>query len=56
MIEARPAQISRAFVDRLARKAAQLAQASAQNRLLARKRNPRRWRSARLLWPLFTKD
>lgn len=54
MIRARPSQSPRAFVQGLARKAARLAQARAESRLLARREDSRRWRMARLLWPLFT--
>lgn len=54
MIRARTALSPRAFAQGLARKAAQLAEARAATRLLARREDPRRWRMARLLWPLFT--
>ncbi|MCL4672527.1 MAG: hypothetical protein KJZ64_06240 [Sphingomonadaceae bacterium] len=54
MIRARTALSPHAFAQGLARKAARLAEARAANRLLARREDPRRWRMARLLWPLFT--
>ena len=54
MIRARTGLSPRAFARSLARKAAQLAEARAENRLLTRRTDPRRWRMARLLWPLFT--
>jgi len=41
---------------RLAARAAQVAVAAAETRLLARRGDPTRWRRARLLWPLFAKD
>lgn len=56
MIRARTALSARAFAGSLARKAARLARARAETSLLARREDPRRWRAARLLWPLFTKD
>lgn len=57
MIRARSALSPRAFAHGLARKAARLAEARAEDRLLAQRADPRRWRMARLLWPLFaTKD
>lgn len=54
MIRAQVPAASRALARRLARKAARLAEARAENALLARRDAPRRWRQARLLWPLFT--
>ena len=56
MIEARTTLSPRAFVRGLARKAARLAEARAATRLLARRDDPRRWRTARLLWPLSAED
>jgi hypothetical protein len=44
------------FPIRLAARAAQIAAAAAEARLLARRGDPLRWRRARLLWPLFAKD
>ncbi|MGN6499190.1 MAG: hypothetical protein ACTHKM_03475 [Tsuneonella sp.] len=41
------------FAARLAAKAAKLAAARAEERRLAGAADPRRWRSARLLWPLL---
>lgn len=46
----------RALASRLAQKASVLARAALENRLLARRSDPLRWRQPRLLWPLFTKD
>jgi hypothetical protein len=40
---------------RLTAKAKAIATAAAQSRSLALRTDPRRWRSAALLWPLFTK-
>ena len=40
---------------KLAGKAALLGQAEAESRRLTRRDPPRRWRSATLLWPLFTR-
>ncbi|WP_324262152.1 hypothetical protein U4960_03105 [Altererythrobacter sp. H2] len=54
MIRARSTLSPSAFAQRLARKAARLAEARAGASLLARREDPRRWRMARLLWPLFT--
>ncbi len=42
------------LVQRLVRKAEALAKARAV--MMARRRDARRWREARLLWPLFGKD
>ncbi|MBS0481876.1 MAG: hypothetical protein JSR96_06915 [Proteobacteria bacterium] len=44
-----------AVFTRLARRARDLGEAAAANRLLARNDPARRWRQAALLWPLFTK-
>lgn len=41
------------FVARLAEKAKQLAAANAEARARERRGDARRWRLARLLWPLF---
>lgn len=54
MIRARAAISPGAFAQSLARKAVRLAEARTETRLLARRTDPRRWRMARLLWPLFT--
>ena len=45
-----------ASFDRLAARLTARARALAEARLLARRADPRRWRRARLLWPLFGKD
>lgn len=55
MIEARIAIGADGFAARLSRKAAALAQAAIASRRLT-STDPARWRNARLLWPLFTKD
>jgi hypothetical protein len=44
-----------ALADRLAAKARTLAEAQAENAVLARRSDPVRWRRAALLWPLFAK-
>ena len=54
MIAARTVRSPHAMAQSLARKAARLAEAQVADRLLARRDAPRRWRMARLLWPLFT--
>lgn len=54
MIRAHSALSAQAFAQGLARQAARLAEARAEDRLLSRRTDPRRWRMARLLWPLFT--
>lgn len=54
MIRARSALSPQAFAQALTRQAARLAEARAEDRLLSRRTDPRRWRMARLLWPLFT--
>lgn len=56
MIEAEAHPPVPGFAARFARKAATLAEARAEERLRARKRDPWRWRRATLLWPLFGKD
>lgn len=43
-----------AFIARLTGKAETLAAARGETILGERQRDPRRWRTARLLWPLFT--
>ena len=45
-----------ALAERLSAKARRLALAQAENRRLARAGDGRRWRDARLVWPLFAKD
>lgn len=55
MIEAEAPPLA-ALTARLARRAARLAEARAENAVRARRRDPRRWRSARLLWPTFAED
>ncbi|MCB2062181.1 MAG: hypothetical protein KDE25_01750 [Novosphingobium sp.] len=55
MIEARLAASAGGFVVNLARKAAMLAETALASRRQA-STDPARWRDARLLWPLFTKD
>lgn len=42
------------FIARLTGKAGVIAAARAETILRERKRDPWRWRNARLLWPLFT--
>lgn len=41
---------------RLTAKAGALAGTAMENRLRDRRADPLRWRQARLLWPLFTRD
>lgn len=53
MIEARLADSVDGLTARLSRKAAALAKAAV---VLRKASGPVRWRDARLLWPLFTKD
>lgn len=54
MIEARTTQSASGFVARLTARAQALAEARVVARLFAaRGKGERRWRSARLLWPLF---
>ncbi|QZH76367.1 MAG: hypothetical protein JY451_07485 [Erythrobacter sp.] len=55
MIRAR-STIRTGFAARLARRAQVLAQAAAESALRARRADPARWRKARLLWPLFSRD
>lgn len=55
MIEARTVTDFAALAARLAEKARSLAEARAQALALQGRNDPLRWRSARLLWPLFTK-
>lgn len=55
MIEARPLAIAALF-GALTRKARVLAQAHGENALRARRRDPRRWRRAALVWPLFNRE
>lgn len=55
MIEARTD--SRAsFAARLANRARLLAVAAAESKLRSRRKDGSRWRNARLLWPLFSRD
>lgn len=56
MIRARSLLGAQPFAALLARKAARLAAARAETRLLTRRDAPRKWRSARLLWPLFSTE
>ena len=44
------------LVRRLTEKARKLGEAHVATRVLARRRDDRRWRSPALLWPLYTKD
>ncbi len=44
-----------ALVRALDAKARALAEAAGEKNAMARSNDPQRWRSARLLWPLFTK-
>ncbi len=44
-----------ALAARLEQKARAIAEAAARSSSLGKSANPARWRSARLLWPLFTK-
>ena len=44
------------FVARLAAQARRLGEARAEARVRARRGDARRWRLARLLWPLFAKE
>ncbi len=55
MIEAKTT-IRASFAARMARRARVLAEAGAQSRLGTRRGDPARWRNARLLWPLFSRD
>lgn len=56
MIEAKVGPPLAAFAARMARKAALLAESRGETAIRARRRDPARWRSARLLWPLFARD
>ncbi len=56
MIEAEARPPLAALAARIARKAARLAEARVENGVRARRRDPGRWRSARLLWPTFAED
>jgi len=47
---------SAGFAARLAARAGKLAAAQAETRHRARRGDARRWRLARLLWPLYTKE
>ena len=54
-IESRADAPPAAFVQQLVRQAERLARAHGETTLRARRADPRRWRLARLLWPLFSK-
>jgi hypothetical protein len=56
MIAGKIAEAGRAFADRLAARAAGIAEARAEAALRARRADPSRWRRAAVLWPLFAKD
>lgn len=56
MIAAKLSRSADGIASQLTRKAVALAEAAIASRRLARRADPSRWRSARLLWPLFTKD
>ncbi len=56
MIKASVTPDAKGFAGRLAAGAATLAKAHGESLLRARRNDATRWRSARLLWPLFTKD
>ncbi len=56
MIQANVSPDAKGFAARLAARAATLAKAHGESLLRARRNDAARWRSARLLWPLFTKD
>ena len=57
MIEAKTAQSPGGLIARLTARATTLAEARGAAALLARRGGgERRWRSSRLLWPLFGKD
>jgi hypothetical protein len=45
-----------AVAARLRARAAMIGAAFARRQLLAGRNDPRRWRSAKLLWPLFARD
>ncbi|HYD23541.1 MAG TPA: hypothetical protein VEB68_02005 [Croceibacterium sp.] len=55
MIEAKT-RAAAPLADRLAAKAGLLGEARAEALIRAHRRDPRRWRLAGLLWPLFAKD
>jgi hypothetical protein len=44
------------FVARLAAKARRIGKAKAEERMRAHRGDPRRWRLARLLWPLLARE
>jgi energy-coupling factor transporter transmembrane protein EcfT len=44
------------MVRQLAARAGAIAQAAAETRALEQRKDPTRWRRAKLLWPLFAKD
>jgi len=44
------------FAARLANRARLLAEAEAETRLRSQRADSSRWRNARLLWPLFSRD
>lgn len=44
------------FAVRLARRAQKIAEAKVENALRARRNDSSRWRDARLLWPLFSRE
>lgn len=56
MIEVSAAPPAAGFAARLGAKARTLAEARAEERLLAAAKDPWRWRAARLLWPLIARD
>lgn len=53
MISAEPDPQLGALAERLTAKAKSLAEATAVRMALARRGDPRRWRQAGLIWPLF---
>ena len=56
MIRADPKRAFGALTASLSAKAEMAAKARALSRLRAGKRDPWRWRDAKLLWPLFTSE
>ena len=56
MIRADPKRAFGALTVSLSAKAETAAKARALSRLRARKRDPWRWRDAKMLWPLFTSE
>jgi hypothetical protein len=56
VIDARIEPASAAFVARLVARAERIARAQAEESVRATGRDPWRWRTPRLLWPLFGKD